>query len=125
MPFCPQCRAEYVAGTKECTDCGLPLVDVLPPEVHEDKEDLVPVYKAITEDQAEMILSLLKEEGIEAELYPTWGKGTEMFAGAVGHWGSVVVLEHEAERAKELIKTFLESPPEGFEGEKPNLEEEP
>ncbi len=90
------------------------MVDALPPEVHEDKENLVPVYKALTEVQGEMIRSLLKAEGIEAELYPTWGKGTEMFAGAVGRWGNVVVLEHEAERAEAIIQAFLQAPPDGF-----------
>jgi hypothetical protein len=129
MPFCPQCRAEYVAGAKECKDCGVPLVDVLPPEVHEDKEDLVPVYKADTEVQAGMVLSVLQQAGIDAELYPIWDREThswlKLFSDPGGRWGSVVVLEHEAERAKELIRTFLESPPEGFEGEKPNYEEEP
>jgi hypothetical protein len=124
MPFCPECRAEYVAGTKECNDCGVPLVDVLPPEVHEDRENLIPVYKADTEVQGEMILSLLKGEGIEAELYPTWGKGTEMFAGAVGRWGSVVVLEHEAERAGKIIQAFLEASPGSVKGAGPAEGEE-
>jgi len=29
MPFCPQCRAEYIPGIKQCKDCDVPLVDVL------------------------------------------------------------------------------------------------
>ncbi len=28
--FCPVCRAEYLPGPKECSDCQVPLVDVLP-----------------------------------------------------------------------------------------------
>jgi hypothetical protein len=29
MPFCPQCKAEYTAGKKWCTDCAVALVDNL------------------------------------------------------------------------------------------------
>jgi len=121
MPFCPQCRAEYVKGVKECKDCGVPLVDALPPpDVHEDREKLVPVYGPDTEVEAGFLINLLQQEGIEAELYPSWDKQSAMwwklFSDAGGRWGSLVVLEHEAERAKEIIKRFLECPPEGFEG---------
>lgn len=121
MPFCPECRAEYVKEIKECRDCGVPLVEALPLEVHEDKEALVQVYGPDTEAEAGMIISLLQGEGIQAELYPSWDRKAAMwwklFSDAGGNWGAVVVLEHEAKRAKELIKEFLKSPPEGLEGE--------
>jgi hypothetical protein len=116
MPFCPKCRAEYVEGVKECKDCSVPLVGALAPEVHEDKEVLVQVYGPDTEAEAGLIIALLHQEGIEAELYPSWDRKAAMwwklFSDAGGRWGAVVVLEHEAERAKEFIKAFLESPPE-------------
>ena len=117
MPYCPKCRAEYVKGVKECRDCGVPLVDVLPPpEIHEDREKLVPVYGPDTEVEAGILINLLQQEGIEAELYPSWDKQSAMwwklFSDAGGNSGAVVVLEHEAERAKGIIKVFLENPPE-------------
>jgi hypothetical protein len=116
MPFCPACRAEYVEGVKECKDCGTALVGALAPEVHEDKEALVQVYGPDTEAEAGMIISLLQGEGIQAELYPSWEKKAAMwwklFSDAGGNWGAVVVLEHEAERARELIKNFLQAQPE-------------
>ena len=121
MPFCPKCRAEYVKGVKECKDCGVPLVEVLPPpEIHEDREKLIPVYGPDTEVEAGILINLLQQEGIEAEIYPSWDKQSAMwwklFSDAGGNSGAVVVLEHEAERAKEIIKRFLESPPESVEG---------
>ena len=33
MPFCPNCKAEYLAGVSRCSDCGLTLVDQLPEPV--------------------------------------------------------------------------------------------
>ena len=126
MPYCPKCRVEYVKGIKECKDCGVPLVEVLPPpEIHEDREKLVPVYGPDTEVEAGILINLLQQEGIEAELYPSWDKQSAMwwklFSDAGGNSGAVVVLEHEAERAKEVIKTFLQAQPEvppETEGEK-------
>jgi len=34
MPFCPECKYEYVEGVKKCADCGAELVAELPEEVH-------------------------------------------------------------------------------------------
>lgn len=34
MPFCPQCRSEFRPGFDRCSDCGVALVDTLPPERH-------------------------------------------------------------------------------------------
>ena len=30
MPFCPNCRTEYVGGAKRCADCGAELTGELP-----------------------------------------------------------------------------------------------
>jgi Putative prokaryotic signal transducing protein len=31
VPYCPNCLTEYVKGTEECEDCGVPLVPGSPP----------------------------------------------------------------------------------------------
>jgi len=38
VPFCPNCKSEYVAGVARCSDCDLPLVDHLPDEQPIDVE---------------------------------------------------------------------------------------
>jgi hypothetical protein len=36
--FCPNCRAEYRRGFTRCSDCGVDLVEVLPPPSFQDPE---------------------------------------------------------------------------------------
>lgn len=38
MPYCPDCLTEYVEGTRECEDCGVPLLPGSPPPVADDEE---------------------------------------------------------------------------------------
>ena len=40
MPWCPKCKYEYVAGMTKCADCGSELVDELPSEDMETREEL-------------------------------------------------------------------------------------
>lgn len=47
--FCPACRAEYRPGFNRCSDCGIDLLDVLPPadarhseSRHTERPDLAP-----------------------------------------------------------------------------------
>jgi hypothetical protein len=36
MPYCPNCLTEYVGGTSECEDCGIPLLPGSPPETENE-----------------------------------------------------------------------------------------
>lgn len=38
MPYCPNCLTEYVGGTADCEDCGVPLLPGSPPAVEDDAE---------------------------------------------------------------------------------------
>jgi Putative prokaryotic signal transducing protein len=70
MAFCPQCGAEFLEGTTDCSDCGVPLIPVRPSKrpVQLDPEDLVEVWRAQGELNAQLTRSLLESGGITSML---------------------------------------------------------
>ncbi len=90
MPFCPNCRSEYVAGKKICTDCGVPLVDKLEPEFTE-QEDWEVVFTSAQDYEAEMVRSRLEEDGIPARVL---SKADHALGINVGDLAVVQVLVH-------------------------------
>ena len=66
MPFCPQCRYEYKVGVKTCPECKVDLEENLP-ELDDPthQSEYVEVYMVSNRMEAEVLLSLLREHGIE------------------------------------------------------------
>ena len=64
MPYCPKCGFEYEPGIEKCPDCGVPLVDELPPTESVSYEDYVPLRDLPSRLYAEMLQEALKKEGI-------------------------------------------------------------
>ena len=62
MPFCPNCRYEYLEGVKICPDCNLPLV----PELID--EDWVVVYTSDQEYDVQMMKDALESAEIDATI---------------------------------------------------------
>lgn len=62
MPFCPNCRYEYLEGIKVCPDCNLPLV----PELID--EDWVVVYTSDQEYDVQMMKDALESADIDATI---------------------------------------------------------
>jgi hypothetical protein len=77
------------------------------------EEELVTVHHVPDEATATMLRDFLEGQGIEAAIISAqipW-LGTIETA-RKGYWGRIAVLEHEAERARELIADFLAARPE-------------
>ena len=64
MPYCPQCRYEYTAGSTRCPDCGVDLVDSLPVEEPIADIRFVPMPGLPGKVYAEMVREVLVQKGI-------------------------------------------------------------
>lgn len=62
--ICPNCRAEYVTGILECSDCRIPLVQYLLPEPDEEVPDYVEILSTYNAADIAVVKSLLKGENI-------------------------------------------------------------
>jgi hypothetical protein len=87
-------------------------------ESEETEEQLVRVADVWDEAAATLLCDFLNQQGIRATAVsaqiPAFGLIER--AGS-GHWGYVEVLEHDAARAKVLIRDFYAGQPEGGSGE--------
>jgi len=110
MPFCPVCRNEYEQGIDKCFDCGVNLVESLPPENVEavPNAPLVEIYEAAGDKEAFIIKSLLESESIMCSLSSDIPHTVMPFnidgLGAV----RIAVLEADAERARQIIADYAE-----------------
>ena len=69
--FCPRCKAEYRSGFRQCSDCGVELVDQLPPARDEQLQpiqdaELVVIRSYPTMIDAELAKTALESVGIDA-----------------------------------------------------------
>ncbi|HAD82292.1 MAG: hypothetical protein A2509_04790 [Candidatus Edwardsbacteria bacterium RIFOXYD12_FULL_50_11] len=110
-PFCPNCRTEYREGFKNCSDCGSDLMAALPPEADNREEvdsDLLAVYDAPDQMSALALSSLLNDNGIrniiKSEQIPMYDGVARML---FPRWGRVMVMEHQYQKARELIDGYL------------------
>lgn len=62
--FCPECKAEYVAGIYLCPDCRVPLEPALPPEPEPVYVEHVTVLKTGNPVVLAMAKSVLESAGI-------------------------------------------------------------
>jgi len=116
--FCSQCRSEYVDGVTECPDCGMPLVEELPPEDHEgagDHEDIryVPLVRTYSAKDIALIHSVLGGTSIR---YCIRGEGLTHLRPLADP--SILMVEEEAagdagEILKNLPLSFYPWAPDG------------
>jgi len=108
--WCPKCRAEFREGFTKCNECEADLIYELPPEEKfeeppEKEVTLVTIATYISPEEATLVAGILKENGIEAEIFKDDGGGTR--PGLVFGTGvKLVVSEEDAFRAKELLESI-------------------
>jgi hypothetical protein len=99
--FCPECRTEYVEGFTVCVDCGVQLVQELPPEP-------APMYTAykqipvtVNPDDISLIKSIFDGEGIDY-----YFKGEFV---THGHSARLMVRKDQVEEATEILGNLKDS----------------
>ena len=115
MPFCPECKCEYVEGVTRCSDCDEELVWELPTESPQPREmlrdeDAVTIFTAKDLVEAEVVRGILEGAGIHCAVTPEvtrWARGTTMLGGL--QTIDIMVLESDAERAQEVIREAMEA----------------
>lgn len=68
MPFCPNCKYEYVEGKTYCPDCGETLVETLPEEIIFNESDWEVVYTSSFDFEVEMLKDNLESAGIAVNI---------------------------------------------------------
>lgn len=110
MPYCPHCRDEFQDWVKVCPDCKVALVAELPlqPNHEEVDEPLVYITTAPNESVASMWSGILEEHGIHC-LLKSANLRAAMYAFTYNMTCQIHVLASQAERAKEILSSFLKA----------------
>ena len=111
MPYCPECRYEYLSGVDKCPDCGSDLVDELP-EIRSALEDvdwvaLKPVPGMI---YAKMVAEVLDQRGIPnyiQSLFGSGGLGIVTGADFAGSSAKIYVPENRLKEATDVQNEMM------------------
>ncbi|MGD1047937.1 MAG: DUF2007 domain-containing protein [Candidatus Krumholzibacteriaceae bacterium] len=98
--FCPKCKSEYKEGVRQCYDCGVPLVDVIPPEPKVRDLEYVSILETFNWGDIAMIESVLEGSGIDYLIQGERALYVVQYVEPV----TVLVVKEQVDEAKELLK---------------------
>ena len=106
MPFCPNCRYEYLPEVEKCPDCGSSLVDELP-EIHINYKDVkwVAMKPLSGIVYAKMVTEVLDQRGIPnyiQSLFGSGGLGQVSGAGFAGASAKIYVPDKHLTEAADI-----------------------
>ncbi len=111
--ICPECKCEYIRGVTQCSDCGVPLVDALPPPPAgiSGNARLVPVWRGTDRADYQNVAEALENAGIPY----TKSNSTSLFSSRPNEATlEIWVAESAWEKAKEVAVSWDNSLPENL-----------
>ena len=104
MAYCPVCKRPFDAGTKECPQHHVALVDQLPFQaVAAENTTWVEITSVGTDDEAQLLKGFLEAEGVPAQVENVKFHMEPINFGTMGDIRVYVSAEDEA-RAVQLLK---------------------
>jgi len=110
--FCPKCRTAYRKGFYKCSDCEIPLVSALPPEMPPEPDPEYVKYVDLYSPQNEVELAFLKSI-LDAEEISYFVKNDNFGSLEVGpriglfNAKMIEVKDDQHEKAAELLSDYL------------------
>lgn len=111
MPYCPECRYEYLPGINQCPDCGTELVNELP-EIRTEASDIdwAPLKPLPGMVYAKMVAEVLDQRGIPnyiQSLFGSGGLGVISGADFAGSSAKIFVPENRLKEAAEIQQDMM------------------
>jgi hypothetical protein len=106
--WCPQCKTEYRFGFTRCSDCGVPLVNLLTvePARRQDDTQLIVLRTFSTEFDANLAKGALEAAGIDSMVQGARARTSDFERLAAGI--SLVVRADDVEDAEKILKDLPE-----------------
>lgn len=105
--ICPVCEAEYEPGITTCPDDNATLVDKFT-SPHDDSEaSLVALHNLGSPAEAEMVNDILRQNGIRSVVKSGGADAFSPLLSATWEGAVILVDERDADRAREVYKSFF------------------
>ena len=108
--ICPVCEAEYEPGVTKCVDDNTPLVDKLTADnsIHDSSEArFVALHNLGSPAEAEMVNDILSQNGIRSMVKSGGADAFSPLLSATSEGAVILVDERDADRAREIYKSFF------------------
>jgi hypothetical protein len=111
MPFCPECRAEYVDGVETCQDCQVPLVAELPKKEEPDYIEMAELDRVQDEVSGVMMKGILENSGITVILRAAKLPAHDGIAStwSTDYWGKLLVPKEDLEISRKILNDYMSS----------------
>ena len=111
MPWCPNCREEYISGIQSCGECGTQLVSDLPTDEAVAPAESCFLMTVSDQLQAQLLEGLLSQADIPFFTKDkVSGDFMKVLSGYSLYGTDIYIDKRDYEKAKELVDAFFAQP---------------